>query len=206
MAWLIVICAGVQVAIAPPAVVPVAVAVGADRLIVAKAPEAVALFVAVAVAVAGEILIAANDPDALALPPADAVAVGADNVIAAHAPVADALPDALADGAVTATADSAPDALALTEPPPAETGTKIRESGRLKICHGLADNDDISFAESTLSKTKTAPIEPSNPPQKSCLAFPIAKLLVSEYRPEGCVDDATVFPSTSSDIAPPGPP
>ena len=200
------ICAGVQVAFAPPAVVPVAVAVGADRLIVAKAPEAVALFVAVAVAVAGEILIAANDPDAFALPPADAVAVGADSVIAASDPDADALPDALADGAVTATADSAPDALALTEPPPAETGTKIRESGRLKICHGLADNDDISFAESTLSKTKTAPIEPSNPPQKSCLAFPIAKLLVSEYRPEGCVDDATVFPSTSSDIAPPGPP
>ena len=92
------ICAGVQVAFAPPAVVPVAVAFGADRLIVAKAPDAVALFVAVAVAVAGEILSAANDPaptpeavavafgaasvrlandpDALALPPADAVAVG----------------------------------------------------------------------------------------------------------------------------------
>ena len=70
------ICAGVQVAFAPPAVVPVAVAVGADRLIAAKAPEAVALFVAVAVAVEGEILSAANDPDALALPPADAVAVG----------------------------------------------------------------------------------------------------------------------------------
>ena len=76
MAWLIVICAGVPVAFAPPAVVPVAVAVGADRLIVAKEHEAVALVVAVAVAVAGEILSAANDPDALALPPADAVAVG----------------------------------------------------------------------------------------------------------------------------------
>ena len=76
MAWLIVICAGVQVAFAPPAVVPVAVAVGADKLTTANAPEAVALFVAVAVAVAGEILSAANDPDALALPPADAVAVG----------------------------------------------------------------------------------------------------------------------------------
>ena len=92
------ICAGVAVAMALPAVVPVAVAFGADRLIVAKAPDAVALFVAVAVAVAGEILSAANDPaptpeavavafgaasvrlandpDAFALPPADAVAVG----------------------------------------------------------------------------------------------------------------------------------
>ena len=141
------ICAGVQVAFAPPAVVPVAVAVGADKLTTAKAPDAVALVVAVAVAVAGEILIAANDPDAFALPPADAVAVGADSVIAASDPDADALPDALADGAVTATADSAPDALALTDPPPAETGTKIRESGRLKICHGLADSTTISSSD-----------------------------------------------------------
>ena len=73
VAWLIVICAGVPVAMALPALVPVAVPVGADRLIVAKAPDAVALFVAVAVAVAGEILSAANDPDAVALP--DALAV-----------------------------------------------------------------------------------------------------------------------------------
>lgn len=72
VAWLIVICAGVQVAFAPPAVVP------------------------------------------------DAVAVGEEIVIVASAPVADAPPDALADGAVTATADSAPDALALTDPPPPE--------------------------------------------------------------------------------------
>ena len=134
-------------AFAPPAVVPVAVAVGADKLTTAKAPDAVALVVAVAVAVAGEILIAANDPDAFALPPADAVAVGADSVIAASDPDADALPDALADGAVTATADSAPDALALTDPPPAETGTKICESGRLKICHGLSVSALISASE-----------------------------------------------------------
>ena len=98
VAGLIVICAGVAVAMALPAVVPVAVAFGADRLIAAKAPDAVALVVAFAVAVAGVILSAANDPDALALPPADAVAVGAVIVIAAHAPVADALPDALGRG------------------------------------------------------------------------------------------------------------
>ena len=149
------ICAGVQVAFAPPAVVPVAVAVGADKLTTAKAPDAVALVVAVAVAVAGEILIAANDPDAFALPPADAVAVGADSVIAASDPDADALPDALADGAVTATADSAPDALALTDPPPAETGTKIRESGRLKICQGLSDKDFAFSDENRLPNTPT---------------------------------------------------
>ena len=142
-----------QVAFAPPAVVPDAVAVGADMLTTANAPEAVALFVAVAVAVAGEILSEANDPDALALPPADAVAVGADNVIAAHAPVADALPDALADGATTDSADSAPDALALTEPPPAEI--KRRDALRAKICHGLLDNADVSASESTDSDTTT---------------------------------------------------
>ena len=138
MAWLIVICAGVQVAFAPPAVVPDAVAVGADRLTTANAPEAVALFVAVAVAVAGEILSAANDPDAVALPPADAVAVGADSVIAASEPEADAPPDALADGAATDTADSAPDALALTEPPP-PTGTNNERDCGVKICHGFND-------------------------------------------------------------------
>ena len=73
-------------------------------------------------------------------------------MIVASAPEADAPPDALADGAVTATADSAPDALALTDPLSAETGTKIRESGRLKICHGLADND---FADSGLCKSNS---------------------------------------------------
>ena len=114
------ICAGVPVAFAPPAVVPVAVAFGADRLIAAKAPDAVALVVAVAVAVVGEILSEANDPDALALPPADAVAVGEEIEIAANDPDADALPDAFAVWAATDTADSAPVALALTEPP-AET-------------------------------------------------------------------------------------
>jgi hypothetical protein len=136
VAGLIVICAGVAVAMALPAVVPVAVAFGADRLTTANAPEAVALFVAVAVAVAGEILSAANDPapkpeavavafgaamvrliQMLALPPADAVAVGAVIVIAAHAPVADALPDALDVGAATDTAENVPDAVALTDPP-----------------------------------------------------------------------------------------
>ena len=141
------ICAGAPVATAPPAVVPDAVAVGADKLTTANEPEAVALFVAVAVAVAGEILIAANDPDALALPPADAVAVGEEIVIVASAPEDDAPPDALADGAVTATADSAPDALALTEPPPAETGTKMRVSRFAKICHGLSDRLRISSSE-----------------------------------------------------------
>ena len=164
MAWLIVICAGVQVAFAPPAVVPVAVAFGADRLIAAKAPDAVALFVAVAVAVAGEILSAANDPDAVALPPADAVAVGEEIVIVASAPEADAPPDALADGAATDTADSAPDALALTDPPPAETGTNNRVSRGAKICHGLSDNDFISEAESARFQNRFHSICPGKLP------------------------------------------
>ena len=57
-------------------------------------------------------------------------------MIVASAPEADAPPDALADGAVTATADSAPDALALTDPPP-PTGTNRRVSRGAKICHGF---------------------------------------------------------------------
>ena len=59
-------------------------------------------------------------------------------MIVASAPEADALPDALADGAVTATADSAPDALALTEPPPDETTR--RDALRAKICQGLVES------------------------------------------------------------------
>ena len=136
VAWLIVICAGAPVAFAPPAVVPVAVAVGADKLTTAKAPDAVALVVAVAVAVAGEILSAANDPDAVALPPADAVAVGAEIVIAASDPDANALPDALAVLADSDTDGNAPDAVALTAPP-VDTGAKSGVSRGAKICHGL---------------------------------------------------------------------
>ena len=58
-------------------------------------------------------------------------------MIVASAPEADAPPDALADGAATDTADSAPDALALTDPPP-PTGTNKRVSRGANICHGLA--------------------------------------------------------------------
>ena len=139
------ICAGVPVAFAPPAVVPVAVAVGADRLIVAKETEAVALFVAVAVAVAGEILSAANDPDALALPPAEAVPAGAVMLIAASAHDADALPDALAAGAKTVSVENEPDPVVS---PPADTGTNRFLVCGAKICQGFCANLSVSLNES----------------------------------------------------------
>ena len=152
VAWLIVICAGVPVATAFPAVVPVAVALGADRLIAARAPDAVAP--AAAVAVAGEILSAANDPDAVALPPADAVAVGADSVIAASDPDADALPDAPAVLADSDTDGNAPDAVALTAPPP-PIGTNKRVSRGANICHGFADTNFASAIDSCQGQTAT---------------------------------------------------
>ena len=176
VAGLIVICADVAVAMALPAVVPVAVAFGADMLITTKAPEAVALVVAVALALGGKTLSAANapeptpeavaatfgaamvrlanDPDALALPPADAVAVGADSVIAAHAPVADALPDALAVLADSDTDGNAPDAVALTAPPP-PIGTNKRVSRGAKICHGFRAKSLYSLTENDFENTIT---------------------------------------------------
>ena len=67
-------------------------------------------------------------------------------MIAASAPVAKALPDALAVGAATDSTDSAPDALALTEPPPAEI--KRRDDLGAKICQGFSRIDFNSSAES----------------------------------------------------------